>query len=136
MSDIKTAYKNIEIFYIEWQNKWDCECDYGKYKGDSLSSVKKWIDNQEKKKFQRYEVLVKSWRGISLGTVTSEKDDEVWIKYENNEREKKSKKAIIKKTNYRMELLNQLREIEKEVEIYNRNKEGEKKELINMIFAE
>ena len=136
MGDIKTVYKGIEIFYIEWQNKWDCECDFGKYSGDSLSSVKRWVDNQGKKIFQRYEVIVKTWGQVKLGVVTSEKNDAVWIKDEYDTREKKSKNDIIKKTKDRMELVNQLREIEKEVKIYNRNKEAEKKELLDKIFSE
>ena len=133
---MKTTYKGIEIQYDEDFNSWDCSCDYGKYSGESLVAVKSWIDRQEKKKFQRYEVIVKVYYGLEIATVTSEKDSEVWIKYKNGTKEKARKKNIVKKTDDNIKLYNQIKEVEKELKIFSQNKESEIQELTKILFKE
>ena len=132
---MKTTYKGIEIQYDEDFNSWDCSCDYGKYSGESLKAVKSWIDKRDKKKFQRYDVIVKSWNCFGVGTVTSEINNEVWIKDENGRR-KVRKNDIVKKTEDNMELYNQIKEAEKELKIFRENKEAEIRELTKMLFKE
>jgi len=131
---MKTEYKNIEIQYYENSNIWGCNCDYGECKKDSLRAVKNWIDKKEKNEFKRYEVIVETYYNIDIAIVTSETENEAWVKYNCGTREKVLKSKIIKKTNDNMELYNQIKEVEKECKIFVQNNKAEINELMKMLF--
>lgn len=134
MNEIKTIYKNCDIFHKPW-DKWKVKCDYGEYENEKLSKVKEWIDRKIKEQFKRYDVIVNTYSGYFTGTVTSEiNENEVWVVFDDKSRAKKEKKNITMKTTKRMEIVNKIEKIKTEKKEFDNKKNQEIKELEKQLF--
>jgi len=68
---MKETYKGYNIEYIEDREIFRADIGDNDYENKSLSKVKKYIDNLEKKDFKRVDVIVENWGRYEFGVVTS-----------------------------------------------------------------
>ena len=99
--DIKTEYKGVEIEYNESFDKWSCVLNETGFEKETLTAVKKKIDDFVKKEnayAKREGFFVGKW-GAETGTsliITSDAGSKVWVLI-NGKRSKESKNDIAKK---------------------------------------
>ena len=63
---MKDTYKGYEITYIEHNETFTAKIGQSSYDNKSLSVVKKYIDNLDKKDFKRVNVIVDNYTGYEL----------------------------------------------------------------------
>ena len=69
---MKETYKGYEIAYQEYNEAFSASIGDGSYENESLIAVKKYIDNLDKKNFERVDVIAENWRNdYRPGIVTS-----------------------------------------------------------------
>lgn len=68
---MKDSYKGCNIIYLENIEEFEAQIGESSYQNKSLSVVKKYIDNLEKKDFKRVDVIVNDYTGYKYGTITS-----------------------------------------------------------------
>ena len=68
---MKETYKGYNIEYLEHTEKFHATIDQSSYDNQSLSVVKKYIDNLEKKDFKRVDIIINDYGQYRFGTVTS-----------------------------------------------------------------
>ncbi len=85
---MKTEYRKIGVTYNEVENLWEARVNGKRIIKESLKQVRKAIDYQLKKGFDRFDVWVESWgSSFKKGTVTSLGDyQELNISYKDGER--------------------------------------------------
>lgn len=138
MKSIKTEYNGVEIVHIcdsDYIEFWKViNCEYGEYQNPVLQKVRDWIDRQIKKQFKRYDVIFSSYNGLSLGTVTSENGDDIFVTQEDGGRKKVEKRNVVKKTDENILLFNRYKEIEEAGRVYYKKMKKEEVEIIKRIF--
>ncbi len=91
MDEIQTEYKGNKLKYDEYNEEWVAKIDESEIRDRSLTKLKEYIDNLEKKNFKRVPVLINKGysSGLKKGEITSvdEKGD-FWVTDENKRREK------------------------------------------------
>ena len=94
---MKETYKDCQIEYREQSEVFTAKIGQSSYENKSLSAVKKYLDNLERKDFERVDVIIERWDKYEYGTVTScveeiDYDRKIvcWISLKNGSRMKKN----------------------------------------------
>jgi len=131
---MKEIYKGYEIEYLEQIGKFNAKIGQSSYDNESLSAVKKYIDNLEKKDFKRVDVIINDYTGYEYGTITScvksrhyggHEGIDCWISLKNGSRKKMDIKSVYLDNEKNREILDDI--IKKEQEI-----KGIKQEIKNL----
>jgi len=116
---METIYKGYTIYYSEINEEFVAEIDDARYSNMSLKTVKKYIDNLEKKNFVRTDVYVLAGYGainFSKATVTSEIIEDghmCWITKENGRRSKELVSKLYLQTPENEALMEKVRALQK-----------------------
>lgn len=96
MSDVKVNYRDHDITYSEWSNKWTVA--ETSIEALSLRQAKESVDARvkrlEKEPFESFECFLFCYRRLHRGRVTSQDGDTCWVSYTENGEKKRHKSAL------------------------------------------
>ena len=136
---MKEEYKGYTIRHKEATQRdaaeFEASIGDSEYSNQSLAKVRKYIDNLEKKDFERTDVFVDGWRSdYNEAVVTSEVhsyyDLEVWVTYkEDKQRRKFDSRHVFLDNEENRKLIDSIKECDKEIVAFEERKNSLREQL-------
>lgn len=123
---MKDTYKGYEITYLESNEEFTARIGDSSYANRSLSAVKKYIDNLDKKDFKRVDVIIEDHSGYQFGVVTSCAKSthygglpgiDCWISLKNGSRKKKDIESVYLDNKKNREILELIKDKEEAIRV-------------------